>query len=141
MKKFYLIALFALVCNFASAQIESVAYRGAFAPAPAAMWTDSWTNWSPKTTEYADSATVVNVTTDITVNTTWTADKTYKLTGLIYVRNNATLTIQAGTLVKGVYTSSGTALIVAKGAKLNAIGTAAAPIVFTSGKTVAQQAL
>ena len=138
MKKFYLIALFALVCNFASAQIESVAYRGAFAPAPAAMWTDSWTNWSPKTTEYADSATVVNVTTDITVNTTWTADKTYKLTGLIYVRNNATLTIQAGTLVKGVYTSSGTALIVTKGAKLNAIGTAAAPIVFTSGKTVAQ---
>ena len=138
MKKFYLIALFALVCNFASAQIESVAYRGAFAPAPAAMWTDSWTNWSPKTTEYADKATVVNVTTDITVNTTWTADKTYKLTGLIYVRNNATLTIQAGTLVKGVYTSSGTALIVAKGAKLNAIGTAAAPIVFTSGKTVAQ---
>ena len=138
MKKFYLIALFALVCNFASAQIESVAYRGAFAPAPAAMWTDSWTNWSPKTTEYADSATVVNVTTDITVNTTWTADKTYKLTGLIYVRNNATLTIQAGTLVKGVYTNTGTALIVTKGAKLNAIGTAAAPIVFTSAKTVAQ---
>ena len=135
MKKFYLIALFALVCNFASAQIESVAYRGAFAPAPTAMWTDSWTNWDPKNTEYADKATVVNVTTDITGDVTWTADKTYKITGLIYVRNNATLTIQAGTVVKGVSTTAGTALVITKGAKLNAIGTAAAPIVFTSAKS------
>ncbi len=134
MKKFYLIALFALVCNFASAQIESVSYRGAFAPAPTAMWTDSWTEWDPKNAVYTDAATVVNVTTDITTNTTWTADKTYKLTGLIYVRNNATLTIQAGTVVKGVFTSTGTALIITKGAKLNAIGTSAAPIVFTSDK-------
>lgn len=132
MKKFYLIALFAMVCNFASAQIESVAYRGAFAPAPAAMWTDSWTNWNPKTTTYADESTVVNVTTDITTNTTWTAGTTYKITGLIYVRNNATLTIQPGVTVKGVYTTTGTALVITKGAKLNAIGTAASPIVFTS---------
>ena len=138
MKKFYLIALFAMFCNLASAQIESVAYRGAFAPAPAAMWTDSWTNWSPKTTDYNDESTVVNITTDITANTTWVAGTTYKITGLIYVRNNAILTIQPGVTVKGVYTSTGTALVITKGAKLNAIGTAAAPIVFTSAKTVAE---
>ncbi len=138
MKKFYLIALFALVCNFVSAQIESVSYRGAFAPAPTAMWTDSWTNWDPKTTTYADESTVVNVTTDITVNTTWFAGTTYKISGLIYVRNGATLTIQPGVTVKGIYTTTGTALIITKGAKLNAVGTASAPIVFTSAKTVAE---
>ncbi|MFY7740316.1 MAG: T9SS type A sorting domain-containing protein [Flavobacterium sp.] len=138
MKKNYLIAILALVVNFVNAQIEPTAYRGAFAPAPTAMWTDTWTNFDPKNEPYTDAATVVNVTTDITVNTTWTTGKTYKLTGLIYVRNNAVLTIQPGVIVKGLSTGNGTALIVTKGSKLNAIGTAANPIVFTSGKTVAE---
>ncbi|CAN1565056.1 Secretion system C-terminal sorting domain [Flavobacteriaceae bacterium] len=147
MKKFYLIALFALVCNFAMAQIEQTAYRGAFAPAPAAMWTDTWTNWDPQNEAYPDkspaatdvspaNSNVVNVTTDITVNTTWKATKTYYLRSLIYVRNNATLTIEPGTVIKGATTSAGTALVITRGSKINAIGTAAAPIVFTSSKTV-----
>jgi hypothetical protein len=138
MKKNYLIALLALMVNFANAQfIESTTYRGAFAPSTP-MWTDSWTNYDPINEPYLDAATVVNVTADITANTTWLAGRTYKLTGLIYVRNNATLTIQPGVVVKGLSSVNGTALIVTKGSKLNAIGTAASPIVFTSGKTVAQ---
>ena len=146
MKKFYLIALFALICNFAMAQIEQTAYRGAFAPAPTAMWTDNWTSWDPQSEAYADKApaltdvspansNVVTVATDITVNTTWKASKTYKLQGLIYVRNNATLTIEAGTVIKGITTTAGTALIITKGSKISAIGTATNPIVFTSSKT------
>lgn len=138
MKKFYLFVLFAMIANFTNAQIEQTTYRGAFAPTPTAMWTDSWTNFDPKNEVYADATTVVNVTTDITVNTTWYTGRTYKLTGLIYVRNNATLTIQPGVVVKGVYTNTGTALVITQGAKLNAIGTAASPIVFTSAKTVAE---
>jgi len=145
MKKIYFIALFALMCNFAMAQIESTTYRGAFAPSPTPMWTDSWTSWDPQNEAYADKAAaetdvapansnIVNVTTDITTNTTWYATKTYKLSGIIYVRNNATLTIQAGTLIKGIYTTAGTALVITKGAKINAIGTATAPIIFTSSK-------
>jgi hypothetical protein len=140
MKKFYLIALFAFVCNFAFAQIEQVSYRGAFAPAPAAMWTDSWTNFDPQNTAYTDEATVVNVSGDITANTTWTTGKTYKLTGLVFVKNNAVLTIQAGVVVKGVTTSNGTALIVTRGSRLNAIGTASAPIVFTSNQPAGSRA-
>ncbi|MES2411986.1 MAG: hypothetical protein V4535_11140, partial [Bacteroidota bacterium] len=140
MKKNYFIALLALVVNLASAQIEPTAYRGAFAPAPTAMWTDSWTNWDPQNEPYTDAAIVVNVTANITTNTTWTTGKTYKLTGLIYVANNATLTIQAGVVVKGVYSNTGTALIITKGAKLNAIGTAVAPIVFTSAKPAGTRA-
>lgn len=122
-----------LIVGFASAQIDQTSYRGAFAPAPTPMWTDSWTNYDPQNEPYTET-TVVNVTTDITANTTWTTGKTYKLSGLIYVRNNATLTIQPGVVVKGMTTSSGTALIVTKGSKLNAIGTATQPIVFTSNK-------
>ena len=140
MKKNYFIALLALVVNFASAQIESTTYRGAFAPAPTAMWTDSWTNYDPQNEEYPDAATVVNVTANISANATWTTGKTYKLTGLIYVTNNAILTIQPGVIIKGVYTNTGTALIITKGAKLNAVGTAAAPIVFTSAKAAGQRA-
>jgi hypothetical protein len=138
MKKNYLIAILLLIVNLASAQIEPTTYRGAFAPSPTAMWTDSWTNYDPINEPYLDAATVVNVTADITASTTWTTGKTYKLNGLIYVRNNAVLTIQPGVVVKGNFTNTGTALIITKGAKLNAIGTAASPIVFTSGKTVAQ---
>ncbi len=138
MKKNYFVAILLLIFSFANAQIETTTYRGAFAPSPTAMWTDSWTNYDPINEPYLDAATVVNVTTDITASTTWTTGKTYKLTGLIYVRNNAVLTIQPGVVVKGNFTNSGTALIITKGAKLNAIGTAANPIVFTSGKTVAQ---
>jgi hypothetical protein len=99
------------------------------------MWTDSWTSWDPQNEPYTNSATIVNVTTDITTNTTWKASQTYRLSGLIYVRNNVTLTIEAGTVIKGVSTSAGTALIITKGSKISAIGTALKPIVFTSDKT------
>ena len=143
MKKIYLIALLALAFQFANAQLEPVAYRGAFAPAPAAQWTDSWTNWNPQTEAYTDPTTtgsVVNVSANITANTTWTTGKTYKLTSTIYVTNNATLTIQPGVVVKGVYSNTGTALIITKGAKINAVGTANAPIVFTSDKAAGSRA-
>jgi len=140
MKKNYWIALLLLAFQFSNAQLEPVAYRGAFAPAPAAMWTDSWTNWNPQDEAYTDAATVVNVTANITANTTWAAGKTYKLNGTIYVTNNATLTIAPGVVVKGIYSNTGTALVITKGAKLNAIGTATAPIVFTSAKPAGSRA-
>ena len=139
MKKNYLIALLVLAFQFASAQLEPVAYRGAFAPAPAAMWTDSWTNWNPNAEAYTDPTTagsVVTVSANITANTTWTTGKTYKLNGTIYVTNNAILTIQPGVIVKGIYSNTGTALVITKGAKINAVGTPTQPIIFTSDKAV-----
>lgn len=81
----------------------------------------------------ADSSTVV-VSSNITSNTTWTNDKTWVLGGRIAVQSGATLTIEAGTVIKGEAGSgtNATALIVAKGAKIMAEGTATAPIIFTS---------
>jgi hypothetical protein len=76
----------------------------------------------------------VDVATDITTNTTWTADKVYVLKGFVHVGNGATLTIDAGTRIEGDFNTLGASLFVLRGAKINAIGTATAPIVFTSSQ-------
>ncbi|MFZ9969693.1 MAG: hypothetical protein ACO3GK_00100 [Bacteroidia bacterium] len=77
---------------------------------------------------------VVVVSANIKSNTTWTADKTYVLAGRIAVEAGAELTIEAGTVIKGQAGSgaNATALIIARGAKINAVGTATKPIIFTS---------
>ncbi len=70
----------------------------------------------------------------ITSNETWTAGNTYVLNGKVVVPNGVTLTIEAGTLVKGAE-GTGTlasALLVNRGGVLIANGTAASPIIFTS---------
>lgn len=76
----------------------------------------------------------VKVTSNITANTTWTKDKIWILTTRIAVVSGVTLTIEPGTIVKGEAGSgaNATALLIARGAKLNAKGTAASPIIFTS---------
>lgn len=75
------------------------------------------------------------ITANITANTLWDRDTTYVLGSLIYVTNNSTLTVEAGTVVygyDGTLLSKG-GLIVTKGSKLNAIGCPNSPVVFTSG--------
>jgi hypothetical protein len=79
------------------------------------------------------------VTGDITSNTTWYADTTYTLSGFIHVANGATLTIQPGTTIKGDFNVVGSSLFILRGAKINAIGTATLPIVFTSSQPVGQR--
>ncbi len=70
----------------------------------------------------------------IALDETWTNDKIYELDRRVVVQDGVTLTIEAGTIIKGrAGTSSlASALIVARGGKLNAVGTAANPIIFTS---------
>ena len=81
--------------------------------------------------------TVVRVGTGgvtyISSNTTWTNDKVWLMDGKIVVQNGATLTVEAGTIVKAAAGTgaNATVLIVAKGAKIEAIGTAEKPIIFT----------
>lgn len=74
---------------------------------------------------------VITITGYISSNTTWTKDNIYLLSGFVYVNNGATLTIEPGTVIKGDKFTKG-ALIVSRGAKLMADGTATEPIVFTS---------
>ena len=77
---------------------------------------------------------VVNKTGAITANETWTADKIYVLNQKVVVENGVTLTINPGTIIKGStgQGSLASALIIARGGKLMAEGTADQPIIFTS---------
>ena len=77
---------------------------------------------------------IVTVSSNITSNTTWTADKVYILAGRITVTSGVTLTIEPGTIIKGQVGTgpNATALIIARGAMLMAEGTSTSPIIFTS---------
>jgi len=79
-------------------------------------------------------APVVNVDDNITSDVTWSAANIYRLNGRIAVEAGATLTIEAGTIIKGApgQGSNATALLVARGATIEATGTSAAPIIMTS---------
>ena len=66
MKKIYLLPMLLLAGFTSFAQITATKYRGAFAPAPAAMWTDSWTNFDPQNAVYPTPN--VDVTANITAN-------------------------------------------------------------------------
>lgn len=68
---------------------------------------------------------------NITANTTLSADKQYLIRGKVYVQAPATLTIPAGTVLFGEKDSDGT-LVINRGAKIDARGTASNPIVMTS---------
>jgi hypothetical protein len=74
------------------------------------------------------------ISSNITANTTWYADTVYQLGGRIAVTSGATLTIQPGTVIKGEAGtgSNATCLLIARGGKLMAEGTASLPIIFTS---------
>ncbi len=77
----------------------------------------------------AASADDIDVTGNITVSTLWTADNVYHLKAIIYVEPGASLTIQPGTLIRG---NTESALVVAKGAQIFAMGTKNRPIIMTS---------
>ncbi len=69
----------------------------------------------------------------ITSNLTLKANNIYKLRGLVYVTNGATLTIEPGTKIVGEADKNGS-LIITRGSKIMAEGTATNPIIFTSEK-------
>jgi hypothetical protein len=73
----------------------------------------------------------ITVSGDITTDTKWYANARYFLSGFVYVKSGATLTIESGTIIKGISGTKG-ALIVERGGKIMAQGTSTNPIVFTS---------
>jgi hypothetical protein len=137
MKKNYLLFAALFVSTLLSAQdaFWSVTnYKGAFPVTdntPATDWTSGWSNFDPENTVYP--ATTSTAATDITTNTTWSG--VVLLQNKIYVKNNATLTIAPGTIIRGDKLTQGT-LIITRGAKLIANASASNPIVFTSNEAV-----
>jgi hypothetical protein len=106
-------------------RVRAVANNLASDPSPEASAT---TQISPSLIGVAD------VTTDITTSRTFFAETTYTLKGFIHVTNGATLTIRAGTKILGDFNTPGSALFIMRGARIDAQGTAAQPIVFTSSR-------
>ncbi len=82
-------------------------------------------NFQSDTTNYSD---VINE------DVTWTNDNIYYLSGRVVVPSGVTLTIEAGTIIKAYPGEANNAsmLIVARGGKIMAEGTASEPIIFTT---------
>jgi len=129
--------------------LDVVTYRGAFEPLTpmSSQWTASWTNFDPQNTNYRllqprskaiigpglnSGRTPYHLKSDRTL----TADSMYILTGLVYMDSLYSLTIPAGTVIMG---DTGAALVIARGAKIFATGTADHPVVFTSMKAPGQR--
>ena len=76
----------------------------------------------------------INVTGMLSGANTWTSNNTYILNQKVVVDAGATLTIEAGTVIKGSAGagSLASALVVARGGQIFANGTADAPIIMTS---------
>lgn len=70
---------------------------------------------------------------EITADETWETGNVYELDGRVSVTNGATLTIEPGVIVKGQTGAGANAsvLIIARGSKIMAEGTADQPIIFT----------
>lgn len=89
------------------------------------------------TMEQSNGMTVISGSTE--ENFTMKANTKYMLKGFVYVKEGATLTIEPGTVIKGDKATKGT-LIVERGGKIMAEGTASSPIVFTSAQPAGQRA-
>lgn len=94
-------------------------------------WTKGWAESRPNKIEYPEATKTIPYKID--KDYTLTNANTYSLESKVYVTNGATLTIQEGTIIR-CDKASGAALIITKGSKIKAEGTALNPIVFTSNQ-------
>ncbi len=77
---------------------------------------------------------IITLPSVITESRTLTPNNTYLLNGKVVVKNNAVLTIEAGTRILGIFKANpeqSSALIITRGSKIVATGTASQPIIFT----------
>lgn len=96
-------------------------------------WLNNWTEFNSNSVEYDEPNQILagNITQDITLSKKYV----YLLMGSVFVTNNATLTIEPGTVIIGDYDSKGS-LTITKGSKIIAEGEETDPIVFTSNRGV-----
>ncbi|MBA3458821.1 MAG: hypothetical protein H0T46_02590 [Deltaproteobacteria bacterium] len=92
----------------------------------------------PVPVDTPQGGSVIRLNEDITTNTTLLAKNTYVIPRLkqLFVTSGATLTIEPGTVIQG---EQGSLLVITRGSKIMAEGTAQAPIVFTSAQATGQR--
>ncbi|WP_298553718.1 hypothetical protein [uncultured Algibacter sp.] len=96
-------------------------------------WLNNWTEFKPNQEEYGEPTKIL--TGKITENTTLYKREVYLLLGSVFVTNDATLTIEPGTVIIGDYKSKGS-LTISKNSTIIADGLKTDPIVFTSNRSV-----
>lgn len=104
-------------------------------PEPEATCNDGILNGDETEIDFGGSCSqTITVGGEITENTTWSRKNIYLLAGKVVVGVGKTLTIEPGTIIKGKagVGSLASALIVQRGSKINAVGTAERPIIFTT---------
>ncbi len=109
-------------------------YKGAFAPSPDGLWIKGWTALDHYGYVADPAASDTIRVAGTTGTTTWTNNNVYVLEGYVRVDNGDTLRIQAGTVVladTGALENA-SALVVERDGYIEALGTAGAPIIFTS---------
>lgn len=99
-------------------------------------WMNNWTNFKPANTEYNEATNIIAGTID--KDTKLSKRNTYQLVGVVYVTNNAVLTIEPGTVIRGDDKTCGT-LVITNGAKIMAEGLETDPIIFTSNKEITER--
>ncbi len=96
-------------------------------------WTKGWTNFDPNLEDYPEPEEIL---TNIIENDSYLKnDVVYLMSGNVYVVNNATLTIEEGTIIR-CDSENPASLIITKGSKLIANGSKGFPIVFTSNEKI-----
>lgn len=93
---------------------------------------DEPTPIEPVTPAPPPTAQIVELSGNLTTQTL-TADKKYLIKGQVFVKSGIVLTIQPGTVIFGEKRTKGT-LVIDRGGKIEAKGTASQPIVFTSNQ-------
>ena len=131
------IALLGSTAFSAQEYLEKVTYIGAFG---LTNWANGWTALedyailAPAVAAAGSEITVTDASINAGDKVYWTAGNTYVLSGFVFVEEGAELYIEAGTVIKAQpgESENASALIVARGGKIFAEGTADRPIIFTA---------
>lgn len=81
-----------------------------------------------------DGVSYTKISGTINESITWSSSNNYLLSGGVFIESGATLTIESGTKIFAADDNTTPFLSIQRGGKIKAIGTASAPIVFTSIK-------
>jgi hypothetical protein len=87
-------------------------------------------------TQIINGETYYVLTGNISSSRSLTASRKYLISGGLFVASGATLTIDAGTRIYAADDGTTPFLSIQRGGRINAVGTASAPIVFTTIKTI-----
>jgi hypothetical protein len=126
---------------------QQTCYSGAIGPNPGDDWTAGWTYYdstganrqdlhlpgmpNPRPLKIYDGINLYS-------SQTWSADTNYEIRAQLRVKEQATLTIPAGVVVFEDQATLGK-IIIERGGKIVAVGTAQAPIIITSNQTPGSQ--